>query len=662
MVSIVLALSVAGCQQPPLPASATTAPTEKTLSLTPWQLAATFAVEQLRFLPDATHGADRLAVSEQDGLALMNEAGEILSSQPGSFSGLDIRGAGDDLVLATFDRNRRQVRLQQFNIVSQQWSEPRYVPAQTFAVENLCLGRDPQGHLFLFLLGEEGQGEQWLVGQQAQVLKTPLPMRSLVLPPSAEFCQVDDSTQDLFVNETGTGLWQFSIDPETDLQRQPVAMRAPFGDLKASANAMAIVPGGVALLDQDAATLHLYARQHAAWRSVGLHVLSGLSQPQEFTVNMNAGTLQLWLRDDENGKQWLGQLPWQHASAETANVLPTLPAQVQTDTVSRPGDAADDPAIWIHPQDPTRSLILGTNKQEGLLVYGLDGRLRQSLPVGRLNNVDVRRDVALDPKQPEKLFDIAVASNRDHNSLSVFVIDRSSGELTLGGDIPTPLTDVYGTCLFQPSAHELHAFVNDKDGTYLQYRVLQTAGKWQGQEVRRFKLKSQPEACVADDKTQRLFVGEEDTGVWWLDARATAPANLQSVIEVSDVLHADVEGLGLYHEADRTLLVISSQGNDSYVVLDAQPPFALQGVFRVGMNVAAGIDGVSETDGLEVTSANLGDGFSAGLLVVQDGRKRLPEGTQNFKLVNWQDVAKMLQKAEPLETTQAASTRGVPHE
>ena len=164
----------------------------------------------------------------------------------------------------------------------------------------------------------------------------------------------------------------------------------------------------------------------------------------------------------------------------------------------------------------------------------------------------------------------------------------------------------------------------------------------QGEQVRRFQVASQPEGCVADDRNQRLFVGEEDAGVWTLDARAEQPAELVSVLKVGELLQADVEGLGLYQGAERDYLVISSQGNDSYVVLDAAPPFAPQGAFRVGLNGALGIDGASETDGLEVTSANLGGPWSAGMLVVQDGRKRLPESTQNFKLVPWAEVAKAL--------------------
>ena len=96
------------------------------------------------------------------------------------------------------------------------------------------------------------------------------------------------------------------------------------------------------------------------------------------------------------------------------------------------------------------------------------------------------------------------------------------------------------------------------------------------------------------------------------------------------------------YQAEKAYLVISSQGNDSYLVLDAEPPYQLRGVFRVGINTAAGIDGVSETDGLEVSSANFGSVFPRGMLVVQDGRKRMPQGNQNFKLVSWEQIAKAL--------------------
>jgi len=88
--------------------------------------------------------------------------------------------------------------------------------------------------------------------------------------------------------------------------------------------------------------------------------------------------------------------------------------------------------------------------------------------------------------------------------------------------------------------------------------------------------------------------------------------------------------------------VVSSQGSDSYVVLNADAPHAVIGDFRIGVNAAAGIDAVSETDGLDVVSANLGGAFSEGLLVVQDGHKRWPTTRQNFKLVPWKAVREAL--------------------
>jgi myo-inositol-hexaphosphate 3-phosphohydrolase len=38
-------------------------------------------------------------------------------------------------------------------------------------------------------------------------------------------------------------------------------------------------------------------------------------------------------------------------------------AVIETEAVPSRGDAADDPAIWIHPDNPAQSLVLGTDKK-----------------------------------------------------------------------------------------------------------------------------------------------------------------------------------------------------------------------------------------------------------------------------------------------------------
>ncbi|MEI6404131.1 MAG: phytase, partial [Actinomycetota bacterium] len=89
-------------------------------------------------------------------------------------------------------------------------------------------------------------------------------------------------------------------------------------------------------------------------------------------------------------------------------------AAAATEPVQTLDDAADDPAVWVHPTDGSLSLVLGTNKKQGLEVYDLDGRRLQSLNDGLVNNVDVVQG-------PSGAW--AAASNRTDQSVRVYDID-----------------------------------------------------------------------------------------------------------------------------------------------------------------------------------------------------------------------------------------------
>jgi hypothetical protein len=47
----------------------------------------------------------------------------------------------------------------------------------------------------------------------------------------------------------------------------------------------------------------------------------------------------------------------------SAAVQGGIMASTETDPVPHDGEAADDPAIWVHPKDPGKSVILGTDKK-----------------------------------------------------------------------------------------------------------------------------------------------------------------------------------------------------------------------------------------------------------------------------------------------------------
>lgn len=607
------------------------------VSLQPLASPTMAAVEAAQWLSNDSFwpGAERLQSSEKQGLFVLDQQGATLSQFPGTFASIDHRVGPRGLLVAALDVDRQQAML--VNLADQRWGNPLYLPRTAYKIDGLCLYRDDAQNAFVFLIGEEGVGEQWLVAQNEIPLATAQRVRGMSLPPASEYCQVDDQAERLYVNEEGVGLWAYAAHAEADLVREPVGLVQPFGEIGKALAGMAVVPGGVLALDPERNALHRYALGAQGWQAQPALALGALNEPQGLSVRAAGDGLELLVRDDD-GLQ-LGTLAWRPDAPEQADALPVLAVQVQTDPVPSLGDAADDPAIWVHPTDPQHSRVLGTDKQGGLLAYDLSGKQLQDLRVGRLNNVDVRAGFDLNGE----LVDLAVASNRDHNSLHLFAIDRSSGELRDIGQLPTPFKEIYGLCMAQDAEGTLYAIPNDKDGTFLQYRLSAVEGRIAGDVVRQFKVETQPEGCVSDDRNQRLFIGEEDVAVWTLDARADAPTQLEQVIAAGAGVHDDIEGLAIYQGATRSYLVISSQGNDSYVVLDATAPYAVRGAFRLGLNASQGIDGASETDGLDVSSANLGGIWRDGLLVVQDGRKRMPEDRQNYKYLPWSAVAEALE-------------------
>ncbi|MDT7838217.1 phytase [Aquabacterium sp. OR-4] len=565
-------------------------------------------------------------------------------------------------------------------------AEPQpLLPSPAFRVSTLCLYRDAQGADQVFLVGDEGLAEQWLLRDRAAGSEgapgsqgpqgTPIPqgsqpalrLRTLALPPGLERCVVDDAGGWLHAHEPGVGLWALRADSEGMPQRHLLLAQQPLGPLRDADPALALLPGGLAVLDARAGQLHLLARQRSAdgqpaWvrsgKPLAVPRAADSDEPQLLALPRAtgdapaAGGWQLAWRSTPKAAWQARALHWAGTAAQgLPPALPVVAPSAQTEPVHQAGDAADDPAIWVHPAAPERSRVLGTNKREGLMVYALDGRELQRLPVGRLNNVDLRQRVRLPGDDRPR--DLALATHRDARALVVFEAD-AEGRFSERARLPSGLDDLYGLCLHQPPAGGLEAIANDKDGRIHRLALRMEGGRIVADVVQRLAMASQPEGCVADDAAQRLFIGEEDRGIWALDLADRSPQpRLTEVLRVGGaggVLQADVEGLALYPGAPgqpARWLVASSQGNHSVVVLEAQPPYRVRGALRVGHNAGAGIDGVSETDGLDVSGAALGAAYPQGLLVMQDGHKRAPEGPQNFKLIDWRVVARALGLGEP---------------
>ncbi|MGW3959828.1 phytase [Amycolatopsis sp. NPDC005003] len=374
------------------------------------------------------------------------------------------------------------------------------------------------------------------------------------------------------------------------------------------------------------------------------------------------------------------------ASAAPRDPAPVLQTQAFVDDPgASPADAdADDPAIWVHPRDPGRSVVLGTLKKGGLAAFDLGARTLQPVPAGpggRFNNVDV-------------VGDLAVVSDRGRDRVRVYRIDPAGA--AAGAHVLRDVTDPAAAPVFSASESE----VDEQRTAYglAAGRDPRTGVRWVAvtrrheTRVALLRLVDRPDGSVAtapiatvdlpsefrlpdgttwspcEEPGERpqlegsvldgrvLYTAQEDVGIWRIPlspsgfgrpelldrvrsfgvpARWDAAAG-ECVPDGPDPgfgghwLTADAEGLAL---ANGTLFA-SSQGDSRFVVYGKR-------VRDLRIVAGRGTDSVEHSDGSSISTASLGHRFPHGLLVVHDGERRPAAGglpTTGFAFVRLEDV------------------------
>ena len=540
-------------------------------------------------------------------------------------------------------------------------------------VEGLCTYRSPiSGSTYAFATGA-GTIQQWQLHDSGGAVAGRR-VRTIPVGHGAGHCVVDDRESTVYYSQETVGIWKLNAEPESAAEAELIDLGAPHGRFEGEISGVAIVglqAGGGYLVVSDAGVnlLHVYdlasERHLGAFSVVAGAGIGAVDESEGMTATGMAlsgeysGGL-LVLADDDNDDENTNykMVPWSDviaaldlpgpagvdpgadAGQATAIVYPS----VETEPVASYGDAADDPAIWVHPERPELSVVIGSQKKKGVNVYDLGGRLLQSRADGRINNVDIRYGFSLGGES----IDIVTGSNRTSDSISIYGVDPTSRTLfdIADGVIATGMSEPYGLCMYRsPFSGLFYVFVNDKDGEVRQW-LLQDAGNGRvgANPVREFSVGSQTEGCVADDVTGDLYIGEENVAVWKYPAEPQGGEERTRVDGVKNGnLTGDIEGIAILRGAGkRGYLVVSDQGIDSFALYRLDADNAYLGHFRVVADGSAGIDGVSETDGIEVTGANLGPAFPQGVFIAQDGRNITPPERQNFKLVPWERIAAVM--------------------
>ncbi len=308
------------------------------------------------------------------------------------------------------------------------------------------------------------------------------------------------------------------------------------------------------------------------------------------------------------------------------------------------GHDTDDPAVWVDPKDPAKSLIIGTDKDQdgGLYVFDLNGKTQSDKVVRGLqrpDNVDVEYGLLLQGKPT----DIAVTTERFTHKLRIYSLPDmkpvDGGGLDMFvGETGTDYRDLMGISLYRTKAGVIYAIVGRKsgptDGTYLwQYRLDDNgSGQVQATLVRKFGNYSglkEIESIAVDDQLGFVYYSDEGKGVhqYYADPEK---GNKELALFATTGFTQDHEGISIYNLTDSTgYILVSDQGANKFHI------FSREGTARNPFNhtlLKVVTVTARQSDGSETVSVSLNEKTRHGLFVAMSDNK-------TFELYRWEDIA-----------------------
>ncbi|GAA4792290.1 phytase [Olivibacter ginsenosidimutans] len=320
----------------------------------------------------------------------------------------------------------------------------------------------------------------------------------------------------------------------------------------------------------------------------------------------------------------------------------TLQADVITESVKHD---ADDPAIWINPQDASKSLIIGTDKDEdgGLYMFDLNGKIVGSFTgISRPNNVDVAYGLKLKGRPT----DIAVTTERLTNRLRIFSlpdlkpVDQGGFEVFTGEAERAPM----GIAIYtRPADHAIFAIVSRKSGPnegYLwQYRLRDNGnGEVGGELVRKFGKysgKKEIESIAVDNEWGFVYYSDEQTGVRKYLADPDVHNDKELALFGDKGFSEDNEGIAIYKTGEKSgYILVSNQGSHTLMVY---PRKGGVGDGHEHPLLAEIPVSAQETDGIDATAVRLGSKFPEGMVVSMSTDK-------TFHLFDWRKIKERIRK------------------
>jgi len=302
-------------------------------------------------------------------------------------------------------------------------------------------------------------------------------------------------------------------------------------------------------------------------------------------------------------------------------------------TEPTPNDT-DDPAIWVHPTDASKSLIIGTDKEVGggLYVYNLDGKIMNKfIGMDRPNNVDVAYGLLINGVKT----DIAVTTERKANLIRVFSLPDlkpidNGGIPIFEGETGKGERDGMGLALYTKKidslATEIHAVVGRKtgpSGTYLwQYRLFANQnGTVEGEVIRKFgnySGKKEIEAIAIDNELGYVYYSDEQSGVrkYYADPEK---GNQELAFFAQEDAKSDHEGIAIYKKNESEgYILVSNQQKNTFLVYQREGSNSNVHEYKLLSEFPVS---TLECDGADVVNVNFGNNYPNGIFVAMSNGK-----------------------------------------
>lgn len=286
----------------------------------------------------------------------------------------------------------------------------------------------------------------------------------------------------------------------------------------------------------------------------------------------------------------------------------------------------DDPAIWVHPDDASKSIVFGTDKETNGAIYAfdLDGKIIQDKTIKNIqrpNNVDVEYGFRLNDSTTT---DILVFTEREKQQIRMFSVpDMKPLD---GGGFPVFEDEELlenrlpmGIGLYKsPKDSSIYAIVGRKTGPsngYLyQYSLYADSLGVKADLVRMFGSFSgekEIEAIAVDDEAGYVYYSDEGVCIKKYYAEP-AMGNEELSCFGGEYFLEDIEGIAIAtYKNGEGAIIVSNQQKGEFNVFSR-----MDNTFIKAINL-----GTLETDGCEVVTVPLNNIFKSGLFVAMNDEK-----------------------------------------